>query len=738
MLMTAKHAWHSFARGSQPRQSAGTAGRRPGERDRVSQSPKSFVGRVLQRVCGFTQGALAAASFSAVLVLAAWTACAQPRVRSAPPSSWPGFKRGEVQSVRVAGHYAYLTLSHSGRTGGLSVVDVSDPTKPFPVGGCDTDGPGLGIDVADGYAYVAAHGAGLVVFDVRDPSRPKRVAGSNLGGFAWDVQVVGHYAYAAITDIGLVVFDVSQPTNLARVATYAMPGWVKKLQVVSNYVYMAFVSQLEIVRVTDATNLTHAGSYTAPDLNSLGDVQVAGDLAFLSSGSALQILNVSNRALPTLLGSIDLSSATAVKVADGYAYVTEGWGNLTVLDIQDPAQPAKIGVASVGEWAQDLDVQGAYAFVVASDSGLQVVDLNDPFVPARVGSYAASGSTSDVQVSGHYAFLADGAAGLEVIDVSNPAAPVWAGGYFTGNPITGLQLFSSYALISTWGGLLMLDVSDPPQPRLAGAFSGNEAIMGFQVVGPYAYVACDAAGLRIIDVSSPTNLVSVGQGLLPDYGFIISVRVDGDRAYVGIDRDVQVDQGVFDVSVPTNPVFLGTFTSNWVWDTAVVGQYLLVADSTPLLKVYDNSAPTNRVLAASFPTADLVYRMLVDGNYVYLYEGSAGVQVLDVSNPTNPVVAGSFPASAWVNRFFVSDGLLFMATASDGLLIRPTAPNVPFTLEVDAAPGVPFSVETSTNVALPVAWTPLFTTNMSRMPFWFLDSGAPVNQKFYRIHQSGP
>jgi len=130
--------------------------------------------------------------------------------------------------------------------------------------------------------------------------------------------------------------------------------------------------------------------------------------------------------------------------------------------------------------------------------------------------------------------------------------------------------------------------------------------------------------------------------------------------------------------------------------------------------------------------------MLVDGNYAYLYEGSAGVQVLDVSNPTNLVAVGSFPASAWVNRFFVSDGLLYLAEGSDGLLIRPTAPNVPFTLEVEATPAVPFSVETRTNIASPAVWTPLFTTNVSRMPFWFLDSGAPVSQKFYRVRQSGP
>jgi hypothetical protein len=40
--------------------------------------------------------------------------------RSAPnkpaePSIWPGFPRGDAQTIRVVGPYAYIGLSHGGR-----------------------------------------------------------------------------------------------------------------------------------------------------------------------------------------------------------------------------------------------------------------------------------------------------------------------------------------------------------------------------------------------------------------------------------------------------------------------------------------------------------------------------------------------------------------------------------------------------------------------------------------------
>ena len=248
-----------------------------------------------------------------------------------------------------------------------------------------------------------------------------------------------------------------------------------------------------------------------------------------------------------------------------------------------------------------------------------------------------------------------------------------------------------------FGGLDILDVSLPAQPKVVSRYVTNEMMMGFQVIGPYAYVACDGGGLRILDVSTLTNPVCVGVGKLPDYGYVIAVRVEGSRAYVAIDLDMDVAQGVFDVSDPTLPVFLGTYEGSYIWDMAVIGHYRLVAD---------------------------------------LSEGSAGVQVIDVSNPTNILAVGMFDTGGrWSPYAVVADKIVYLTAARDGLLILPSAPKVQLTLQVEANPGEPFTIEAATDLALPDAWTPLLRTNSPLMPFSFTDSDVKGGAKFYRVRQ---
>jgi hypothetical protein len=82
------------------------------------------------------------------------------------------------------------------------------------------------------------------------------------------------------------------------------------------------------------------------------------------------------------------------------------------------------------------------------------------------------------------------------------------------------------------------------------------------------------------------------------------------------------------------------------------------------------------------------------------------------------------------NRIYVADDA--------GLVVLASLPNLQFTVQVDALTNVPFTVEVATNLASPVQWTALLTTNVATMPFDFVDfdvKSAEQPQKFYRVHQ---
>ncbi len=54
----------------------------------------------------------------------------------------------------------------AGASGGLHVIDVSNPTNCVPAGRCDTSGQAFGVTVSDHYAYVAEGETGLQIIDI--------------------------------------------------------------------------------------------------------------------------------------------------------------------------------------------------------------------------------------------------------------------------------------------------------------------------------------------------------------------------------------------------------------------------------------------------------------------------------------------------------------------------------------------------------------------------------------------
>jgi hypothetical protein len=126
-------------------------------------------------------------------------------------------------------------------------------------------------------------------------------------------------------------------------------------------------------------------------------------------------------------------SPNDVAVAGSYAYTADLYG-LTVYDVSDPANPAKVGELLLPEEASGVAVSGSVAYVADGESGLQIIDVTDPSAPSRLGSYDTPGYAWDVALFGNVAYVADEASGLQIIDVSDPTAPSLIGSVATRRP----------------------------------------------------------------------------------------------------------------------------------------------------------------------------------------------------------------------------------------------------------------------------------------------------------------
>lgn len=67
-------------------------------------------------------------------------------------------------------------------------------------------------------------------------------------------------------------------------------------------------------------------------------------------------------------------------------------------------------------------------------------------------------------------------------------------------------------------------------PTLAGGCATSGSAFGVAIAGDYAYVADQLPGFQVLDISDPTNPVSVGSCETP--GYSVHVVVAGDYAYV--------------------------------------------------------------------------------------------------------------------------------------------------------------------------------------------------------------
>jgi hypothetical protein len=82
------------------------------------------------------------------------------------------------------------------------------------------------------------------------------------------------------------------------------------------------------------------------------------------------------------------------------------------LSVRPLVYPGKWSDRPQGE-AFDVAVAGNYAYLADGSGGLQVLDISDPAHPARVGGYTNGGLIGTIAVSGNCAYVAGGSAGLQ-------------------------------------------------------------------------------------------------------------------------------------------------------------------------------------------------------------------------------------------------------------------------------------------------------------------------------------
>lgn len=401
--------------------------------------------------------------------------------------SAPGGPDG-LGGFAVVGNYLYAI----GYSDGLKIYDISVPTAPVEV---NAIAPPVSGDVieSNGLLFVSV-GNELSVFELTDPTAPGNLGAADLG--AGRIAVSGTNVYGACHQDGLQVVDVSDPTDPVETGSIPAIGWT--LSIAASESLMFAPGKTSEIRAFDTSNPSNPVQISVTETEGPEwDLEVAGDVLFVATGSAFRRIDISNPYMPVEIGAHG-NGAHGMEISGDDLYLAAS-GRLEIFDISNPASPLFRGRVTLPVDASKVAVTNDHAYVSVVGHGLQIVDVSDPTHPTVVGEYGGGEYFKDVAASGAHVFVAS-FDGLHILDVTVPEAPVRIALWDIDGSVSAVDVSGIYVY---FGGdpLTVLDVTDPSHPIPFGRMDpmlAPGAPEQVKVIGDMVYLAHFIGGVSIV------------------------------------------------------------------------------------------------------------------------------------------------------------------------------------------------------------------------------------------------
>lgn len=263
------------------------------------------------------------------------------------------------------------------------------------------------------------------------------------------------------------------------------------------------------------------------------NVRVHGDTAYLVTQEGLRIIDVSDPARPADLGFVPgrrdgYNDVKIIEDATGRVFAVLAGFGAVVIDVSDPGAPREVrrfsptirGTHTL--FTQEVDGATWAYFADASSPQLGVFDMSEPASPRVITHYTPSFESRDALfhdlfVSGDRVYLNTPNEGLVIVDLSNPAAPRVVGiaplgrRYSHSNWVTtaGGRTVSVHGDEGrgTFVSIVDVDEASPEFLQTLGEFRMREEVSVHNIMafGERAYIAYYQNGLRVLDLSDPTQ-----------------------------------------------------------------------------------------------------------------------------------------------------------------------------------------------------------------------------------------
>lgn len=456
----------------------------------------------------------------------------------------------------------------------------------------------IGID-DEVWAFVAAGRDGLKIVNVTDSESPVVLdVDSPLEGFESASKVALHatdsgevYAYVAAAPT-VYVFNVTDPSAATAVGTLSIGQSITDLTVSGNQLVVGTASPYQ-VRVFDLS------APEAPVLQGSMNLYVLslasqGNWVYAASGSeGLRVIDIQDPANPRVEATEAsvVASRRAVALENNLALVGGTQASATLVDVSDPQSPFVIG--TVPRAASGLAIKGSYGYIAASAQGLQILNLSGANIVGSASMFARAIEVMEIDDE-LWVFVAAGRDGLKIVNVSNALSPVVLD---LDSPLEGFESASKVALYATRSGEVfayvaaaptvhVFNVTDPSTATAVGTLSIGRSITGLTMAGNQLVVGtANPYQVRVFDLSAPEAPLLQGSMNL----YVVSLASEGSWVYAASGSE---GLRVIDISDPSDPRLFDTVgTPGYVHSVSVKNGFAVLGDEAAVLDVVDLHAP---------------------------------------------------------------------------------------------------------------------------------------------------
>ncbi len=291
------------------------------------------------------------------------------------------------------------------------------------------------------------------------------------------------------------------------------------------------------VSLKDGVFLSTLSTLDTPGFSFEGTLSVDNQTLYVADNNGIQIIDVANPALPTILGSFILEPGDAIKVEISNSgvlyYLSANTNKLVAVNVANPTNPSflsQFSITGIRDFVFSSNQNFAY---VAGNNTIYLLDIQNPTSPVIISSITLPGNIQSLFLSndGNTLYLGDNS-GLRVVDVSSQSMSL-LGGLNLPRGLREIDISSDGTILyaaNTDDGLAVIDVSNSTNPNLIGSY---DTIAGVAVTlsedGTKVFLADQGRKIEVINVTNPLSPVKIGEIENTAHGVLLSTN--GDLLY---------------------------------------------------------------------------------------------------------------------------------------------------------------------------------------------------------------